>query len=272
MARGNSRAQSEARSPEVLAVRSAMKSGSIKASEAINKDPTLNAVLMNPDVVKAINKQVDSLIESILEDASPGDNSTSVTPETTYFKVGGKMFALELPDIELEYDTEDDSFDYDYGSISSTEEAFTNVMTASNIQDADDLFSQAKIREVDMNSAEGKSLTWSKPYDSRGDMLEMPETKGVEPFIPFDKTKQFSRAKKTLEIYSDFEGKDLEVKAPQWTPEQLASKDGRTKRRISDFKYQVGETLFAYKEEAERAVRAFKGAKDLMKQWEDMNA
>lgn len=249
-----------------------MKAGSIKASEAIDKDPTLRAVLTNPDVVKAINKQVDSLIDGILQEASPGDGGTSVTPETTYFKVGGKMYALELPDIEMEYETEDDSFDYDYGSISSTEEVFTNVMTASNIQDADDLFSNAKIREVDMNSAEGKSLTWAKPYDSRGERLEMPETKGVEPFIPFNETKQYSRAKKTLEVYADFEGKDLEVKAPQWTPEQLASKDARTKRRIRDFQYQVGETLFAYKDEAERAVRAFKGAKELMKQWEDMNA
>ena len=195
MARGNSRAQSEARSPEVLSVRSAMKTGSIKASEAIDKDPTLNAVLTNPDVVKAIEKRIGTYLDDAVADASSGDGGTTIEPETTYFQVGGKYFALQVPSIDVEYETEDESFDYDYGSISSTEEVFVNSMTGSSINDADDLFIQSTIREVDRNSDEGKLLQSATKRDGIYSRIMMPKTKGLEPLIPIDESDSYYLAK-----------------------------------------------------------------------------
>jgi hypothetical protein len=95
MARGNSRAQSEARSPDVLAVRGEMKRGGVSAPEAFEKDPTLRGVFTKEKWEKALSKSVESMIYDQMEwHAQDEDFSrkTQLQGPPQYLKIGNKVY------------------------------------------------------------------------------------------------------------------------------------------------------------------------------------
>ena len=125
MARGYSTSRSEARSPEVLKVREAMKSDKgMNALEAIEKDPTLNAMFFAQDFDKELAKNIDKIIGNQADSPDPGGGTFSVEPTETYVQIGNKTYLFTTPGFEVDYTTADESFDYDYGSISSTQESY----------------------------------------------------------------------------------------------------------------------------------------------------
>ena len=187
MALGNSSAQSEARRPEVVAVRSAMKNGEVSAKKAIDNDPTLSAFLRNPDFVKAMDREISEQLDNAASEGTAGNGGTTFEPETMYFSIGNKVYAMQPPSIDVEYDTEDESFDHAFG----TEEAHSNVVTGASVNDFDDLIDQSTIREV--GADELKSLNLG-PYSRMGDKIEMPEPNGFSALVPIRESWDYALA------------------------------------------------------------------------------
>ena len=206
MARGNTQregrvARSEARSPEALEVRSKMASKEgVTASEAIDKDPTLNAVIGNEGFLKELKTNLRLALESAAEDVTvdeDGSGTTYIAPKTIYFEIGSKTYALETPEIEVEWEADDDSFSYEYGSIKGTGGGVSAGYSGASHQDPDDLLADSKIRLV--GDEEKRQLTYKEPSELP---FGIPETKGLNLRSKYNDTDEYIRASRVLKRFS----------------------------------------------------------------------
>lgn len=200
MARGNSRAQSEARSPEIVSLRENMKSDTkagVNAKEAIEKDPTLKAVLGNPDFIKKFEKLYDKAVESVVEEAAnepPDDNTTAVNIAPQYFKIGNNIYELSLPDIEIDLNGDEEDMQVERVS----HDGFDSMMADADI----------RILTPD----EAKKMTFGKPdlpYGLRDFNLE--DSKGLDIMTRWDKSERYQYAIGVLNANSKWIGRTPEI-------------------------------------------------------------
>lgn len=213
MARGNTQregraARSEARSPEVLEIRNKMASkDGVVASEAIYKDPTLNAVINNEDFLAELGENLKLALQSATENVTvdeDGSGTTYIAPKTIYFDIGSKTYALETPEIEVEWDAEDDSFSYEYGSIKGTGGGVYAGLSGASHQTPEDLLADSKIRLV--GDAEKKQLIYGEPSELP---FNIPETKGLDIRSKYNDTDAYIRASRVLRRLSAYKTVDL---------------------------------------------------------------
>lgn len=195
MARGNSRAQSEARSPEVVALRDRMyEPDGVSLSEAIEKDPTLNAVIGNKELLDAWKKSFDkSLDEAASSHDFESGSSTSIDPDQSIFVIGKKAYIITYPEVELELQVQDDSFDHEWGGRLQTERYDPYATIEESSHDFKKFIEDSTIEELSPDDF--KRLIPSTYKQGGG---EVPETKGVNQMMFYYATKEFRAAAKNL--------------------------------------------------------------------------
>jgi hypothetical protein len=166
---------------------------------AVEKDPTLNAVLGSKEFIDAFEKHYEQKIDSIVANATPGDGGLVVDEGKSYLRIGGRTYVVETPAISLDYETEDQSFDYDYGSISSTEEVSANSLTGMDFATGEELLANSKVRLA--TSEEEKRLV-SVSRDDNADGVGMPnQIKGVDLYVNYKDTKEFRQSNRVVKAY-----------------------------------------------------------------------
>lgn len=114
--------------------------------EAMEKNPTIGAIFGSNKMREELDAMLEGTVEYVVEDAEPGESSTTIDGDVHYFKIGNKYYELQTPDIEVEYDTEDTSFDHAFG----TERSHSNSLTYSTYgTDVDAFMKDCTLKEVD---------------------------------------------------------------------------------------------------------------------------
>lgn len=126
----------------------------VNLATAIAKDPTIGAIFGSKKMREEIEAMLEGTMDNAVQDAEPGESSTTIDGDVHYFKIGNKYYELQTPDIEVNYDTEDTSFDHAFG----TERGHSNSYESSTYGvDADAFFNDCVLKEVD-----DKFLTFEK--------------------------------------------------------------------------------------------------------------
>lgn len=265
MARGNTQregrvARSEARSPEALEVRSKMASKEgVTANEAIDKDPTLKAVIGNEGFLKELGKNIRLALESAAEDVTvdeDGSGTTYIAPNTIYFEIGSKTYALETPEIEVEWEADDDSFSYEYGSIKGTGGGVSAGYSGASHQDPDDILADSKIRLV--GDAEKRQLTYGEPSDLP---FGIPESKGLTIRSKYSDTEEYIKASRFLKRYPALGSVDLNKLDEYEKP-----------TRSGGVKYTVGQYRYPSADAIKNAVLGYRAMEKFIKEQDEKHA
>jgi hypothetical protein len=129
MARGNSRAESEraARASRARKADERNVLADIKTKEGANAYAAMthNNDLLNAfpeEAIKALTESINGTVQYEVEESS-GSGTMTFDAETTYFKVGGKIYELKTPEFEVEYERGEVGYRGDnsvYGGIPTT--------------------------------------------------------------------------------------------------------------------------------------------------------
>ena len=240
-------------------------------NEAIEKDPTLKAVLGNPDFQSKLKEALASKIESSLEDMTidPEEGSSgthTVDLGTKFLTIGNKTYRVELGEASVEYELDDDSFSYDYGSISGVEGGV--YAAGGEGTTLNEVLENAVIRLA--TPEEVKSLTSKEPRFSG---LKLPEQRGLTVSTPWKSTAEFRQLDYFIQKRKDLAGAQI---VDQRTPKPEVSKsyvyEERQKlkqwEQNEKYPFRAGNRSFTTREAAQKAIDEYASkAKEL----EEMN-
>lgn len=262
MARGNTQregraARSEARSPEVLAFREQLSKKEMSLDKAMEKDKTLNSVFGSEKAKEKLWEffDVKGRVENFEAEDTESGSTTLDLPELT-FSIGDRMFKLTPPEVNVDYDVEDESFDYDYGSISSTEEVYSTTVTGSDEpNDIDELLARCTIKEIPKSEQKG----YVTDFDSKN-----PNVDGLNLRQAYQKSAPYLEAKQVLKgVGTEPTIKEVEVRG-MFQREKRFIVGG--KGQPSYGKYA---NLFKTREEAEKRLKEYEDSSKLIKKYDE---
>lgn len=236
-----------------------MKPGSgvkVWLNEAIEKDPTLKAVLGNPDFQDKLKENLESMISSSLEnmtiDPEEGSGTHTVDLGTKFLTIGNRTYRVELGEASVEYELDDDSFSYEYGSIRGVEGGV--YAAGGEATTLDEVLDGAVIRLA--TPEELKSLTNKEPSLTR---LELPEHPGLRVRTPWKETGEYRKLASFIKERKDLANAQI---TDQRTPKPEVSKSyvygERAKLREWEQKekypFFTGKRSFTTREAAQKAI------------------
>jgi hypothetical protein len=198
MARGNSRAQSEARSPEVAKLREQMYQKGVSLRDALDVDPTIKALLGNEEVMGKWKELFDKKVDSLLEGVDGEGGTPSYSPGEQYIRIGNRVFEITHPDVNIDATYEDNSFSYEYGSIKGSHDPGSGWEITDQDHDFESWIKESTIEELHPDEAK-KYVPISETKVKTG--IDMPEVKGVNELVSYRVLPAYRDAAKKLPAF-----------------------------------------------------------------------
>lgn len=277
MARGYSTSRSEARSPEVLKVREAMKSKEgVDANTAMMNDPTLKEFMLSDKFDNELQERISQAVGRT--DFNPDEDGTSsytVDGTTSVIKIGNRFYEIKTPDINVDVELEDTSFDHAFG----TQEDFEVKSLDHDFEGKDGVFNfleETKIRLLDGPPKGYVIDSMPKGADVKSTTLKLPfynnsfSKDGVTEYVPFKQHRTYrdlTRPLNGMAIDPDAEGlKVIQGQSRQSRYSQKVLEDWR----VVDSKGRKGASYGSQKD-AEETLNEANKALVKIKEWKSEN-